>query len=309
MKLFTRVLFLLACVAAPLLAADTAEIKQRWIANKQYFYTMQTAQQSTINLGQQKMEQSVTMTMEMNIAVRLHEDGKRKRLTINYDRVAMDMSMNGQKMGYDSAKPDAGTDPMGMGKSLGGMVGKELKVLTNEKDEIVEIENYDEYIKQISGGGMDMAKMFSREQLLQTMKQGFLQAFPTTPVTAGQSWPFVNKITLPQVGTVSVKGNYTFKGNVDHGGVPCAEIQTDGTITMDVGGAGGGPMAALGMKINNATLQGPIWFDLALGAARDAQLVQEITISMKNPVDPAGAIDVPMKQTITNKLTKLVDLK
>jgi hypothetical protein len=318
MKTLTRILLILACVAAPLAAADLPlEFKQRWIAGKQYFFTTQTSQQSTISFGPQTMEQAMAMTMEMSVKVQAHEDGKRKRLTTTNDRVTMDMTMNEQKMSYDSAKPDAGTDPLGMGKTMGRMIGKELKTLTNEKDEISEIENYDEYMKAITEGGapagMDMSKMFSRDGLLQTMKQHSLQSFPDHPVAVGESWPFTYQLKLPQVGSVKIKGTYTYKGLVDRGGVSCAEVQTDGVLAMDLGeaeAAGGNPaVAALGMKVTNGSLKGPLWFDVKLGMVRDAELVQEMTMSMKNPADPTVEIVVPMKQKITTTLTKVADLK
>ena len=324
MKTLARILLVLACAVAPVIAADTVELKQRWVANKQYFFSAQTSQQSTFSMGPQKMVQNTAMTMEMNVAVRPLEDGKRKRLAITYDRVAMEMSMNGQKMGYDSAQPDASTDPGGLGKTLGLMIGKELKFLTNEKDEMTEAENLDEFVKQLTAGGgpaaQDMSKMFSRDGFQQMMKQGSLQAFPGHPVAAGESWPFTNQINMPPIGSVTVKGTYTFKGMVDRGGVSCAEIATEATIAMDMNGegkaAGGEPeakvpaaVAAMGMKLIEGTLKGTIWFDPQLGAARDSELVQEITMDMKNPADAGEVISIPLKQTIKTTLTKVADLK
>ena len=69
------------------------------------------------------------------------------------------------------------------------------------------------------------------------------------------------------------------------------------------------PIAALGMKVTDGSIKGPVWFDPQLGAARESQLVQEMTISMKNPTDPTATINVPMKQNISVKLTKVEDLK
>ena len=116
-RLFLPLIALVAFAAAPLSAADTIELKQRWIAGKQYFLTAQTTQQSKIEIGPQKIDQTVTTTMDMSMAVRQHEDGKRKRMTMKFERVAMEMNMNGQKMGFDSAKPGEGTDPLGLAKS------------------------------------------------------------------------------------------------------------------------------------------------------------------------------------------------
>jgi hypothetical protein len=322
MKSVTRFLLpltaLVALAVTPLFAAETVELKQRWIAGKQYFMSAQTAQQSTIEMGPQKIEQATMTTMEMSMAVRRTEDGKGKRMTLKFERVAMEINMNGQKMGFDSAKPGEGTDPLGLAKSVGASAGKELKVLLNDNDEIVQIENYDEFIKEIAPSpvpGMDAKTMFSKESLGQMMKQGALQALPAKPVAPGDSWPFTNEIALPQLGKVAVRGTYTFKGMGQHDGAACAEILADATIALDFASAGadsspqGQAIAQLGMKVSNGTLKGTVWFDPQLGMARDSQLVQEMTITMKNPANPSATLSVPMKQNISTTLTKIEDIK
>ena len=316
MNHFLRGLLILVWVVARVSAADTVEIKQRWVAGKEYVVSMQSSQQSTIDLGFQKLEQTMTMTMDMSVAVRAHEDGKRKRLTMKYDRMAMEVTANGQKLGYDSAKPNEGTDPLELGKALGPVIGNELKLLTNDKDEITEVENYDEYVKEFGAlgapAGMDLGKMFSRDGLRDAMKQGALQAYPSGPVSAGDTWPFSNTIAMAGAGSVTVKGTYTFKGMVEHGGARCAEIQTDATIVMELAVGGGDAaaagLAALNMKLTQGTLKGPVWFDPQLGMTRDSDVVQEMTMSMKNPGDGSELV-VPMKQSIRTTLTKVADLK
>ena len=320
MKTIVRLLLpaaaLLAC-AAPLFAADAVELKQRWIAGKQYFQTMQSTQGTSIDMGAQKVEQKTTTTMEMSLAVRAHEDGARKRVTIKYERVAMNMEMNGQKMGFDSAKPGEGTDPLGLAKTLGATVGKELKVLLTATDDIGEVENYDEFVKNFPASpipGMDMSKMFTKESMGQMMKQGALQAMPGKPVAPGDTWPFTTAVDLPQMGKVAVKGTYTFKGMVDHEGVPCAEITTVGEISLDMAKAdpsspAGAALSQLGMKVEGGTLKGTVWFDPKLGFARDAQLTQEMSMTIKNPTDPTATLKVPLKQEISTKLTKVGDVK
>ena len=307
---------LFAC-ATPLFAAEAVELKQRWIVGKQYFQTMQSTQGTSIDMGAQKVEQKTVTTMEMSLAVRAHEDGARKRVTIKYERVAMAMEMNGQKMGFDSAKPGEGTDPLGLAKTLGATVGKELRVLLTATDDIGEVENYDEFVKNFPPSpipGMDMAKMFTKDSMAQMMKQGALQAMPGKPVVPGDSWPFTTQVELPQMGKVAVKGTYTFKGMAAHGGVPCAEIATAGEITLDMakadaGSPAGAALAQLGMKVEGGTLKGTVWFDPKLGFARDAQLTQEMSMTMKNPTDPMATLKVPIKQEISTTLTRVEDVK
>jgi len=321
MNLFARLLVpitaFLACAATPLSAADAVELKQRWIVGKQYFQTMQSTQSTVMNIGPQKIEQKTVSTMDMSMAVRAHEDGQRKRVTIKYERVAMQMEMNGQKMGFDSAKPGEGTDPLGLAKTLGGMVGKELKLLLTATDEIGEVENYDEFVKNLAPSpmpGMDMSKMFTKESMAQMMKQGALQAMPGKPVKPGDSWPFTTAVDLPQMGKVAVKGTYTFKGMVERAGLPCAEITTDGAISLDMAKADpssptGEALSQLGMKVEGGTLKGTVWFDPKLGFARDALLTQEMSMTMKNPKNPTATLTVPLKQEISTTLKQVEDVK
>ncbi len=300
---------LLAC-AAPLFAAEAVELKQRLIVGKQYSQTIETSQSATIAIGDQKMDQKTTMTMELTMAVSAHEDGTRKRATIKYGRMAMGMDMNGQKMGFDSAKPGDGADPMGLSKSLGAVVGQEMKLVLSATDEVSEVENSDEFVKKFPPAalpGMDMAKMFNKEAMAQVLKQGALLATPGKPVQPGDSWPFTSTIEMPQMGAVAVKGTYTFKGLTDHDGVLCAEIAMVGEIALDLAKAPA-QVAQLGMKADG-TLKGTVWFDPKLGFGRDSQTTQELNMTMKNPADPAATMKIPMKQEIRVKLTKVGDLK
>jgi hypothetical protein len=226
----------------------------------------------------------------------------------------MDMSISGQSVSYDSSKPEQGNDPLGLSKSLGSMVGKELKVLIDDKDQITSIENYDEFIKNLSASpfpGMDMSRMFSREAVTEMMKGGGLQAMPDHPVKPGDSWSFTKNIELPKLGKVDVNGTYTLKGISDHGGVQCAELAADAKITMDF--SGGEPSNAalgqLGVKVQDGSLKGTVWFDPKLGMARDTEMTQILTLTMKNPTDPTGTLTIPSKQEISAKLTKVEDLK
>ncbi len=290
--------------------AQSVDLHQRWQAGKKYSQTVETAQQSTIEMAGQKMEQSTTMTIDISIAVRALEDGKRRRMTMTYDRVAMDMSMNGQKMSFDSANP--GTDPLGLGKTLGATIGKELKILLDETGAVVEIENYDSYIEQLGKSpipGMDFREMQSREALTQMVNQGALLSLPGKPIESGGSWAFDQTLALPKIGKVSTRGTYTFKGMAQRAGATCAELAMEGKLTMDVGGEAGAA-SPLAVKVTNGAITGTVWFDPQLGVMRESQIQQDMTMSMKNPVDAtAPEMTIPMKQAVTLKTTKIEELK
>ena len=63
------------------------------------------------------------------------------------------------------------------------------------------------------------------------------------------------------------------------------------------------------MKVEGGSLKGMIRFDPKLGIARNTQMTQDMTMTMKNPADPSATISVPLKQTVEMTLTKVEDLK
>ena len=308
---------LLFTVASPL-SAQTVEIKPRWQVGKKISQTMHMDQGSTIAIGEQKMEQKVGMTMDSTMTVRAHENGKHKRVTLKYERVAMDMNMAGQEMKYDSAKADdAAADPLGMGKALGVFVGKEIKFVLDEKDEVLDVENLDAMMKEMAAANPMAAmlgQMFNKDAMKNMMRQSSLYGSPGKPVKAGDAWPYVFSMAMAPLGKVSMTGNYTMKGQSDHGGVKCAELALTGKLAIEAAPAdasadpGAASLQALGLSASGGTLSGTVWFDPALGISRDAQMTQEINLKMKNPQKPDESLEIPMKQVIKQTITKVEDL-
>ncbi len=301
--------------AATLPAADAIALKQQWTVGKKYYQTMETISSTTMSMGGQDVDQKMDMTMEYSTAISQHEDGQRKRLTQRFDRVAIKMDMMGQQTSFDSAKPD--DDPQGMGKSFSAFVGKELKMLASAQDEIQDIENFDEFQKGLAAGpGAAMAgKIFTKESLTETVGQAALKSLPGHPVKPGDSWPVSYSMELPQIGTVSIEGTYTFKGMQPHDDIPCAEITMDASMEIAAApeGAEKDPtaamMQAMGVTLTHGKITSTTWFDPALGMARDVRMKQDMEMAMKNPAMPDETIKIPTNQEITIKLTKVEDIK
>ena len=180
--------------------------------------------------------------MDTTMSTRAHENGKGKRVTVKYDRVAMDMNMMGQEMKYDSAKKgDASADPLGIGKSVGIFVGKEIKLVLDEKDEVLEVENLDALMKEMTEAN-PMASMFgqifSKDAMKNMMRQSALYGVPGKPVKAGDAWPFVFSLPMPPLGNVSMDGTYTMKGQADRGGAKCVELTLAGKLAIESAPAG-----------------------------------------------------------------------
>jgi hypothetical protein len=314
MKYFA-VLALLILTRPLLSAVEPVELKQRWLPGKKYYQTLRTHQTSKVALGDEKLDQSTSVTLDLSLTVDRQKAGEPKRMTIRYERAAVELNINDQKLGYDSANPGANTDPLGLSKTIGATVGKELKLVLDDKDQVTNIENYDDFIKSLPPSqvpGMDPAKMYSRSALTEMLQQGGLYSMPGKPVSPGDTWPFNLQLELPGLGKVSVNGNYTFKGMTDHNGTICAEIVASGTLTLvlaDVAAKGDSELAALGAAVTGGTVKGSVWFDPQLGCARDTQLVHELTMTMQDPSDPSVKITIPTTQRINATISKVEDVK
>jgi hypothetical protein len=293
-------------------AAESVDLTPKWLLGKRYFQSMEMAQSSTVSIGAQKMEQQMTMKTETVMTVSPHEDGQRKRLNVKYGRMAMEMNMGGQKMGFDSDSP-GGTDPLGLGKTLGGLVGKEFRVILKPDGKVDDIENLDQILGELAAAGPlagQMSQMFSKETMGQMIEQAAFRNIPPHPVKPGETWPMDFQMTLPQIGRITIKGTYRYQTMVDRDGVACAEVVNDGTLGMDIDpGLVGEGAQKLGMRFEGGKLSGTTWFDPAIGMAREGVISQEMTLKMANPANAGESVEVPITQKVAVKLTRIEDVE
>src|SRR5688572_17242163 len=115
------------CFAFPCLgAAQGVVFDQRYRAGHRYHQTVTTEQEMDMDLGTQKVERRMNMTMGLTALADDAADGG-KRVIIAYDRAAMSQSAGGKKYSYDSKEPNAANaGPLAV---LGAIVGKEFTVI------------------------------------------------------------------------------------------------------------------------------------------------------------------------------------
>lgn len=192
------------------------------------------------------------------------------------------------------------------------MIGKEFRVLLNEKDEFVDVENWDEILAAMKLPPA-MAKSFSKETIAQTIRQGMLQSLPDHPVKPGDRWPMETSFSFSGIGKAVVKGDHLLKSVGLHDGVRCAEIAIEAKMSFDSSSrdqAGAqSPEARMNMKIEDTVISGTMWFDLALGMMREGEYPQNFAMTMNDPSDPKKTARIPVKQLIHFKLNKVEDLK
>ena len=134
----------------------------------------------------------------------------------------------------------------------------------------------------------------------------------------GDSWPLSQEIPMPGLGKLLVSGSYKFVKMTDFEGRPCAEIAVSATIAAERPGVaqldqsdndGFNTLSRqMRLKINDSTMTGTIFYDPAISFPRSLSISQALTIDAKVPDGTNNAIKMPMKQSITVKLTEMADV-
>lgn len=292
------------CLARPSPgAAQGVVFDQRYKAGHRYHQTVTTEQEMDMDLGTQKVEQRMTMTLGL---MALADDAANggKRVIIAYDRAAMSQSAAGKKYSYDSKEPDtANAGPLAV---LGGIVGKEFTVLFDAAGGVVEVENFDATIKRLAAGNPATAQLytqlFSKDAVKRMMQESALRSPGGRAMKPEETWPLSHEMQLPSIGRLVVRGNYTFKGMKEHEGQQLAEVKAEAQIHMEVvpNEDKNTPnlVNQMKMKVEEGRMEGTLLYDPAIKFTRAAQIVQNITLTATIPDGERRTLRLPMKQRI-----------
>lgn len=257
----------------------------------QYLYTMDMKMnQETMG---QKMDNNMLMESTYDVAA---GQGTDRRITVTYDRIAMEVKSPMGNMAYDSKDPAKGDPKLAM---MNGMLNKPFIMEVSEQGEIKKVEGLQEIVNAMGDSTTDegaqmrtqMAQTFN-DTAIKSMMQQSLNIFPDHPVKKGDTW---KKSYTMNMGFMSMTVDNTFKlASVDGGK---AHIDVNSTIK---GGAGsGGAEMMNGMSINlNGDQKGTMDVDVETGLVTESKLKQTI----KGEVSGQG-MKIPMNITVDNHLT------
>ena len=309
-RLFVSLLAGLILASAPrfLHADETVELKRHWEVGKKFYRTSKNEKSFSMKYGEVSIAQTSQTTYETSSTVTASADGKSKRVSTQYNRVAMDVTTNGKKISFDSSAsdPEKKMDPAF--ETLSKLSKRQLNYLVSNQDEILSVEPMDIFSKDEK-----RKPVVSMESLVELVKQSSLHSMPDHPVKPGDTWPFVTSIDVPRLGKLEMNGAYTLKRIADYDGVRCAEIAVDIKFDLEASKAedaepGAKAINKLGAYLEYASAKGTIWFDPKLGMNRSSHITTELTMAFKDPKE-AKTISMPMKLTSDAHLTKVEDIK
>jgi len=277
---------LCGCLVSSLAAQDKLNLRTHYESGK--VYTMENVMEMTTSIPGAPAGgggQETNMTQTMTIAVKDEPGGTGNRLaTVKFTGIKAKMKMMGQTMEYDSA--DAAKSQPFLQQAFGALVGKEFTLVYDKEDKIVDARGLDNIASTPVGG----AKGMDGKALMESFKKSQEMFLPPQPVGPGDTWNYDGKIDMQPMGTMVVKGTGKFDSVADKH----AKVLVDGTISMP---ENGNPMAKIG---EGSTTKVEMFYDIDRRLADTTNTSNDIKLS-------AAGQEIPMKQKVTTKITKVED--
>lgn len=182
-------------------SGEAYTLKMKLVKGDKFSQEMDTKLDMSFDMMGQPMDMNMTMNAQLDFEVLGDSDGL-KEVGITYTQMKMGMKM--KAMGIENI-----TDSI-MDKATGRIVGKTVTMQLNEKNEIVNTNNFETLTdnEELDEATREqMKKMFSKDQLNGMLGMMF-QMYPDKPVKIGDSWENETNTSMAGV-AMKVKGKYT----------------------------------------------------------------------------------------------------
>jgi hypothetical protein len=196
-----------------------------------------------LEIGQEIQERKMNTGMNWKYTLQVLNDNKSlKTIRVTYNRIAMSMNMESQKMEFNSDGPVGDpTNPLNMaGNLFSAMKGKSFTMKVDTNGEIKEVDGMDKLGEELVAGMQVPDEM--KEKLLQSfrakfnendVKETFSQTFSVLPnkkVKVGDSW---NRESLIRVGPAKGKMLTVYRVSSINSNI--AKLTGKGTIRSESG--------------------------------------------------------------------------
>lgn len=275
------------CFVSSLPAADKVSLRTHFESGK--VYTMENVTETVTSAPGAPAGgaggQTMNMTQTMTISVK-DEPGTTNRLaTVKFTGIKAKMNMMGQAMEYDSA--DSSKSQPFLQQAFGAMLGKEFILVYDKDDKIIDARGMEAIASTPLGG----AKGMDGKQMMEAFKKSQEMFLPPQPVGPGDTWNYDGKIDMQPMGALLMKGTGKFDSVADKH----AKLLIDGTISMPENAVN--PMVKIA---EGSTVKVEMLYDLDRHIADTTNTSNEIKLT-------AAGQEVPMKQKVVTKITKVED--
>jgi Family of unknown function (DUF6263) len=293
-------------------------LRYRWTKGEAMRYRIAQQNTTTISglpggMGDMAIDQSTTQTIRLT-AEDVSADGTATLREV-FESVKMEMNSPMFAMSFDSAKPDAGDNPMNA--MLKGimlpMIGESFTIVMAPTGEVQKVEGLSKLAEKMFqsvpqepavAGILDgMKANLSDDGMRGTFTQTFAQ-FPNKPLKSGDTWNTQISVGNPMLGGLITSTTSTLKSLEGEGSNRVATIVTTSTIKQDSSKPAQTNPMGLTTQMGNGVGDGEQIFDAGTGRFRRSTTHVDIPMVMS----ATGPDGTPLNMKASVKATTTVEI-
>ncbi len=301
-RLIKQVFTLFMALSLPFIALSASDVTLKLNLSKgdQAKFSSSTEQVITQTVSGMQQVINQNQVYEYTIAVTEKKDNGNIMATITFDRVAMELKMQGMEMQFDSN--DESDAPLANPQFIvfKAMVNQSVGAIISPLGEIVEVTDVDKLREKMTDGQAQLEQMVNslvNEELVKQIFEGAFLAFPTKKLKTNDSWS--ESKSIENQFTLNTMSSYTVKA-ITNDEVNLSVSSTLATVP-------GNKSNLQGMEVTYnlfGTINGSIVVDKAKGFVTESVLEQNINGNIAG--DMMGQkLDIPMSivsKTTTKKI-------
>jgi hypothetical protein len=304
-------LLVLGVLALPAAAQDKATLKWKFEKDKSFYQTMRTETKQNMkvmgtDVNQNQSQTFVTKWTPENV----DKDGN---WTIEQQIVGVEMGIDigGNKITYDSKKPDAAGTANPMNDFFKALVGSKFKVTINPSYKVTKVEGRKEFIDRLKAANPTMQPLLEQiltDESLKEMAQPAFAAVPGKEVKKGDEWKETSTLNMGPIGSYVNNYTFTYEGRNTEGSSDEKKwdrIKETISLTYkppDANAGGNLPFKIKSADLKSTSASGTILFDADKGrverANRTVDLKGDLTIEIGGT-----STKVELTQTQTTAVT------
>jgi hypothetical protein len=293
-------------------------LRYRWTKGETLRYRIVQQNATTISglpggMGDMAIDQATTQTIRWT-AEDISADGTTTLRQV-FESVKMEMNSPMFGMSFDSAKPDAGDNPMSamLKGVLMPMIGESFTIVMAPTGEVQKVEGLSKLAEKMfqnlpqdpaSAGILDGLKANLSDDAMRGMFAQTFAQFPTKPLKAGDSWSAQVSVGNPMLGGLVTSTTSTLKSVEGEGSNRVATIMTASTIKQDSSKPAQANPMGLTAQMGGGIGDGEQIFDAGTGRFRRSTTHVSIPMSMSG----TGPDGTPLNMKMNVKTTTTVEL-
>ena len=299
----------LAMAAVRAETVPSSGLELRWQPGMRYVQRLEIRQNGLLPGNDGPKSQHATIAADMILTIRRHPKPDWCFVGVTWGAFRIAGANGEDRFAYDSARPAAGSDASTTeaGNAVRAYLGREFVFQRDPEGRISATPEFDALLREITSQAPEakgpVKAFFTKTNITQLLRLGTIPSTPEQPVDKGAAWPFTTRFSIPIIGDLAMEGTCSHNGAAKRGGAVCTEVPVTGRLRLL-----SSPQASLmGLKSAAGTVTGSVWFDEAIGWARESVTTWTVTATLGGIASAKdGSLQkVPLRQTTRLTLVRV----